>query len=51
MMEIREMPIQRCERTPLHIELTWVSCRDAAQLFVRGATLATAVRISVVVGT
>ena len=45
------MRIRRSDRTPRHIEPTWVSYRDAARLFLRGATLPTAVRISVVVGT
>jgi hypothetical protein len=33
------------------IEPTWVSYRDAALLFLRGATLPTAVRLSLLVGT
>ena len=45
------MRIRRSDRTPRHIEPTWVSYRDATRLFLRGATLPTAVRISVVVGT
>jgi hypothetical protein len=45
------MRIRRHERTPRRLGPTWVSYRDAAQLFLRGVTLPTAVRISVVVGT
>ena len=45
------MRIRRYERMPRRLAPTWVSYRDAAQLFLRGATLPTAVRISVVVGT
>ena len=45
------MRIRRYERAPRRIRPTWVSYRDAAQLFLRGATFPTAVRISVVVGT
>ena len=45
------MRIRPHERTPRHIAPTWVSYRDAALLFLRGATLPTALRISVVVGT
>ena len=45
------MRIRRHERTPRRLGPTWVSYRDAVQLCLRGATLATAVRISVVVGT
>jgi hypothetical protein len=45
------MRIRGHERTHRRIEPTWVSYRDAARLFLRGATLPTAVRISLVVGT
>ena len=45
------MRIRGHERTHRRIEPTWVSYRDAALLFLRGATLPTAVRISLVVGT
>src|SRR6516165_3950712 len=45
------MRIRPHERTPRHIAPTWVSYGDAARLFLCGATLPTALRISVVVGT
>jgi|SRR6516165_12686176 hypothetical protein len=45
------MRIRGHERTHHRIEPTWASYRDAARLFLRGATLPTAVRISLVVGT
>ena len=45
------MWIRGHQRMPRRIEPTWVSYRDAALLFFRGATLPTAARISLVVGT